>query len=284
MPPPFHITTSLTPLRCLSVSLPCLPPQIPQAPPSPHCNPTQIHPLRAPVFRLPQLLYTAHLPRLCGFQSPLAPPAHESTSLASTVFRLLSLCPPLYKNCFPRSCCFQVPPCFPGIQIGLPGFGSFQNPLALSLGSSISPDSAVFRLPSFALYTDTSPRFCCFQAPRFPLYTDQPLAYVDPSCLRDSAGLRRVEGRGESGRGEGVRLPSGKLLLLRPRALSSLHTAVSGPLALRIDPLSRSALGHPSSLLPAAAQPLSFKLSIPWGAPILEGVLMTRAGGRQEPS
>lgn len=162
------------------------------APASPvHCASPQI--VRFPVSPCSPCT-RIHLPSLNSFQA--------SQSL-----------PPLYTNCFPRSCCFQVPPCFPGIQIGLPGFGSFQNPLALSLGSSISPDSAVFRLPSFALYTDTSPRFCCFQAPLFPLYTDQPLAYVDPSCLRDSAGLRRVEGRGESGRGEGVRLPSGKLLI-----------------------------------------------------------------------
>lgn len=152
---------------------------------------TQIHLLR-PVFRPPQLpLYATASPQIVQF--PVSP-----CSLCTRIYlpsfdcfqASLSLSALLYTNCLPRSCCFQVPPCFPGTQIGLPGFGSFQNPLALSLGSSISPDSAVFRLPSLALYTDRSPRFCSFQAPLFPLYTDQPLAYVDPSCLRDSVGLR----------------------------------------------------------------------------------------------
>ena len=168
--------------------------------------------------------------RLYGFQSPRAPPAHKSTSPDSTVFRLLSLslCP-LYTNYLSRSCCFQVPPCFSSTQIGLPGFGSFQNPLALSLGSSISLDSAVFRLPSFALYTDSSPRFCCFQAPRLPLYTDQSLAYVDPSCLRDSVGLRRVEGRREKEKEEKDCHQGNSLSLWSPRALSNLYAVDSEP-------------------------------------------------------
>lgn len=213
MCPPFHITTSLTPLLCLSVSLPGLPHQIPRAPPSPHCIPTQTHPpLQSPCFQAaPASPVHCTSPQMVRFPvSPCSPCTR--IYLPSLNSFQASHSAPLYTNCLPRSCCFQVPPCFPGIQIGLPGFGSFQNPLARSLGSSISPDSAVFRPPSLALYTDTSPRFCCFQAPLFPLYTDQPLAYVDPSCLRDSAGLKRVEGRGESGRGRG-RLPSGKLLI-----------------------------------------------------------------------
>ena len=160
-------------------------------PPPPNCKPTQIPPQRAPVLRLPWLpLYTAVSPQIVRFPvSPCSPCTQIYLPRFNCFQASLSLCP-LYTNYLSRSCCFQVPPCFPCTQIGLPGFGSFQNPLALSLSSSISLDSAVFRLPSFALYTDSSPRFCCFQAPRFPLYTDQSLAYVDPSCLRDSVGLR----------------------------------------------------------------------------------------------
>lgn len=213
MAPPFRLDTALTPLLGLAVSLPRLPHQIPQAPLSPHCNPTQIHPLRAPVFRLPRpLLYTAHLPRLCGFQSPLAPAAHESTSPASTVFRLLTLCPPVHELS-PQTLLFPGSPMFPRYTNWPPRVRRFPEPPCSLTRQFHLPDSAVFRLPSFALYTDISPRFCCFQAPLFPLYTDQPLAYVDPSCLRDSAGLRRVEGRGEPGREGGERLPSGKLLI-----------------------------------------------------------------------
>lgn len=70
---------------------------------------------------------------------------------SSNRFQASPSVPPFqYTNLLPRSCGFQVPPLFPGTQIGLPGFGSFQNPFALSLGSCISPDSAVFRSPSFA--------------------------------------------------------------------------------------------------------------------------------------
>lgn len=116
--------------------------------PVPLLQPYKIHPLRVPVFRLPQLLlYTAHLPRLCGFQAPLAPPAHESTSLASTVFRLLTLCPPVhelspqillfpgspmfpqYTNWPPWVRQFPEPPCSLTRQFHLPRFSCFQAPL-----------------------------------------------------------------------------------------------------------------------------------------------------------
>lgn len=161
--PLVHTTASSTPFLFLPVSLPPLPHRIPQAPPFPHCNPTQIHPPRAPVFRLPRLLlYTTTSPQIVRFPvSPCSPCTRMYLPSFNCFQAPRSLCL-LYTNPLPSSCCFQVPLCCPGTQIGLPGFGSFQNPLVLSLGSSISPDSAVFRLPSFALYTDTSPRFCCF--------------------------------------------------------------------------------------------------------------------------
>lgn len=201
----------LTPLLCLPVSLPC-PPHFPQAPPAPTAAHTDPSP-ESPSFRGTAPAVHCHIPPDRAVSSLPLLPLHMNLPPQLQLFSGFSLAAPLYTNCLPCSCCFQLPLCFPGTQIGLPGFDSFQNPLVLSLGSSISPASAVFRLPSFALYTDTSPRFCCFQAPLFPWYTDHPPAYADPSCLRDSAGLGRVEGRSESERKGGERMLVGKLLL-----------------------------------------------------------------------
>lgn len=120
----------------------------------------------------------------------------------STGFRLLtdSLCPPPTRAVSPDPTVSRFPYISLVHKLASLDPAVSRTPLALSLGTSISPDPAVSRLPLFALYTGTSPRFYRFKAPLFPLYTHQYPTSVDPSCLRDSVGLRSVEGR-ESGRG-----------------------------------------------------------------------------------
>lgn len=120
----------------------------------------------------------------------------------STVFRLLthSLChppppPPRTRTVSPDPAVSRFPYISLVHKLASLDPAVSRTPLALSLGTSISPDPAVSRLPLFALYTGTSLRFYRFKAPLFPLYTHQYPTSVDPSCLRDSVGLRRVEGR-----------------------------------------------------------------------------------------
>lgn len=156
--PPFYKTASLTPLRvCLSPS-PHLPHRIPQAPPCPHCNSTQSHSLRAPVFRLPQLLlHTATSPQIVRFPvSPCSPCTRIYLPSFNCFQASRSLCPPVhelspqfllfpgspmflrYTNWPPWVRQFPEPPCSLTRQFCLPRFSCFQAPLICPVHGSLS--------------------------------------------------------------------------------------------------------------------------------------------------